>query len=71
MMQSSKFTNIAISISFRLELIPLREGVSRVDPSSPLVSITSIFLLQSVTLQVLLYHVSSSLLLDSNFILFS
>ena len=50
-------------ISFRLELITLGGGVIHQDPSSPFVSLSSIFFLQSERLQVLLYHVSPSLLL--------
>jgi len=36
--------NLFLSLSFRLELIPPRGGVSHADPPSPLVSIISVFL---------------------------
>jgi len=51
-------------ISFRLELIHPRGGVSHSDPSSPLLSITGMFFLQSERLCVLLFHVPPSLLLS-------
>src|SRR6218665_28119 len=39
------FIIIILSLSFRLELIPPRGGVSHADPPSPLVSIISVFFL--------------------------
>src|SRR6218665_884283 len=41
-------------ISFRLEIIPPRGGVSHTDPSSSLLSVTSMFFLQSAKLHILL-----------------
>lgn len=41
-----------------LELLPPRGGFNHLDPSSPLLSVTSIFVLQSEKLCILLYHVS-------------
>src|SRR6218665_2993970 len=57
---------IIIIISFWLELIPPRGGVNHLDPSSPLLTVSSIFFLQSETFHVLLYDVCPSLLLSSS-----
>src|SRR6218665_1601782 len=62
----SSCVNICIYISFRLELIPPRGGVSRSDLSSPLLSVTCMFFLETERLNVLLYHVFPSLLLLSS-----
>src|SRR6218665_3124190 len=42
---SSSACYLTLSLSFRLELIPPRGGVSHADPPSPLVSIISVFFL--------------------------
>src|SRR6218665_1925592 len=62
---------IYIYISFRLELIPPRGGVSRSDLSSPLLSVTCMFFLETERLNVLLYHVFPSLLLSSSLLITS